>query len=153
MPVPLAVHSVREAIYREAGFASGEGSPITAALGALFHSAASGLLGSDPSRQCHQIVSDAEAAPESWSEALRQHLYRSSIGPWIAKNHAGLEPSTSELLVLWEAIRNFSVWAGGLLWKAHRELGWPASARDLISCEESLSHEFRDPAWTDSVLV
>jgi len=153
MPVPLPVHSVREAIYREAGFAFGEGLPITAALGALFHSAAAGLLGSDPSRNCHDLLADAEAAPESWSEALRQHLYRSSIGPWIAKNHAGLEPSTSELLVLWEAIRNFSVWAGRLLWKAHHELGWPASARDLITCEESLTHEFRDPAWTDSVLV
>lgn len=153
MPVPLAVHSVREAIYQEAGFSFGEGSPVTAALGSLFHSAVAGLLGADPSRNCHELLANAEAARDSWSEALRKHLYHSSIGPWIAKNHVGLDPSTNELLVLWEAIGNFSAWAGGILWKARHELRWPASVRDLIACEESLSHEFRDPTWSDSVVV
>jgi len=153
VPVPIAVRAIREAIYREAGFSFGDGLPVTAAIGALFHRAVAGLLGADPSRNCHDLLANAEAARESWSEALRRHLYQSSIGPWIAENHVGLEPSTTELLVLWEAIGNFSAWAGGILWKARQELGWPASARDLIICEESLNHEFQDPTWTDSVLV
>jgi hypothetical protein len=153
MPANLAVRTVREAIYREAGFVSGGGSPVTAALGSLFHSAAAGLLGNDPARNCHELLANAEATQESWIEALRRHLYRSSIGPCIAGNQAGLESSTSELMVLWEAIGNFSAWAGRILWKAHRDFGWPASARDMVTCEEALSLELRETGWTDSVLV
>jgi len=153
MPATLAVSTVREAIYREAGFVSGGGSPVTAALGSLFHNAVAGLLGADPARNCHELLANAETAQESWIEALRRHLYRSSIGPYIAGNQAGLESSTSELMVLWEAIGNFSAWAGGALWKAHREFGWPASARNMVTCEEALSLELRETGWTDSVLV
>lgn len=153
MPVTLAVSTVREAIYREAGFVSGGGSPVTAALGSLFHNAAAGLLGADPARNCLELLANTEKARESWIEALRRHLYRSSIGPYVAGNQAGLESATSELMVLWEAIGNFSTWAGGVLWKAHRELGWPASARDMVTCEEALSLELRETGWTDSVLV
>jgi hypothetical protein len=153
MPVTLSVRTVREAIYREAGFASGGGSPVTAALGSLFHSAVAGLLGASPERSCHELLANAEKAKDAWIETLRRHLYRGSIGPYIGGNRAGLESSTSELMVLWEAVGNFSAWAGGVLWKAHHELGWPASAREMVTCEESLSLELREPGWTDSVLV
>ena len=151
MPVHLQVREVRNAIYIESGLKAGAGAPATPALGTLFHNVLGSLFGPDPERNCVNALRMAENSVEAWASTLRQHLYLTQVGPYIARNRASLQAATAELQGLWSATENFSKWIAPLLWKYAQELGWPAAGTELISSEEALSWGLREAGWTDSV--
>ena len=151
MTVPLSVGEVRKSLYHAAGLLSGGGKPSTALLGKIFHETFAILVGPDPSSNFHAALDEIDPLIECWRSALLDHAYGRNVGARLRENQAFLSDSTAELLTFWHSMRSMCDWLSSLLWTA-REAGlWDDLTTRLISVEEQLVWELREPGWTDTV--
>ena len=163
MPVELQVRQVRDEILRAAG-GPVRGLPDSSSrlAGTLFHEIFADLLGGDPRLHARAALAAAGGTAEEWSAQLRDHIYRMLLGPRIQANQAALQTATREVLDLWKSLEALAEWLAGILHDAWRRGAFPvaadgaadgAASEPLISPEEPLAWELREPGWTDSVRI
>jgi DNA segregation ATPase FtsK/SpoIIIE, S-DNA-T family len=158
MPVELQVRQVRDEILRAAGGpVRGRADSSTRLAGTLFHEIFAGLFGPDARLHARAALPGAGASVKQWSACLREHTYRLLLGPRMQANHAALQTATREILELWESLEGLAQWLGPILYEAWQRGAFSISANGtadlLISAEESLSWEVREPGWAHSVRI
>jgi len=159
MPVELHVRQVRDEILRAAGGpVHGLSNSSSRLVGMLFHEIFGHLLGSEPRLHARAALPGGSATVEEWSACLRDHIYRLLLGPRVQANHAALQSATKEVLDLWKSLQALAQWLAAILHEAWRRgafsiSGDSGAADRLISVEEPLSWQFREPGWTDSVHI
>lgn len=151
MAVTLQVSQVRKEIYNLAGRAQslGNGLGSTALLGNIFHDVFAELVGDDHQLSYQRVIENAALSREDWAAALIKHTYQKLIGPRFRQNQAALSLVPYQAMICWDAVQGMCRWVAGLLWEAH-EKGLSLT-QSLLTVEEELSWELRDPDWNDSV--
>jgi hypothetical protein len=153
LPIILQVRDVRDAIYLSTSrsASAGSGSPSTLLLGRLFHEVFAALAGSDPTRNFHAAIDEAEPELDEWQRALIKHSYYMLVGPRLRERQAVLHHISDQVLIFWDGVQEMCRWLGELLWQAKLQGNEDLDLSDQLRVEQSLVWELREPEWTDSV--
>jgi len=153
MAVTLQVRDVRAAIYQAAGGpqSAGTGEPSTALLGRLFHEVFADLVGEDGRKNFRAALEDAEPRSCKWRAALVGHTYQQLVGPRLRQHQAVLHHVTDRVLNFWDAVQELCHWLADLLWKERERGVLIPSLGALVSVEQPLCWELREPGWADAV--
>jgi hypothetical protein len=163
MPVTITVSQVREALYRADGgaIAGTTTGNSTALLGQWFHQCLRLLVSGDSLGSPLAALADVAVDPVVWKATLTENAYTNFVGPRLTSQQALLHEAAPQVLQFWQAVRSACDWLAELSWtiNSHRtprrtplHAPWQSLA-DVISTEESLACELREPGWTDSVLL
>jgi DNA segregation ATPase FtsK/SpoIIIE, S-DNA-T family len=163
MPVTITVSQIRDALYRaDSGTTAGEeGGATTALLGQWFHECLGFLVSSDAPASPLDALSEVVADPEVWKATLAERAYAVFVGPRLTGRQALLHEAAPQVLQFWQAVQSACHWLAELSWavksgRPSRRASPPApwqSLADVISSEEPLACEIREPGWSESVLL
>jgi hypothetical protein len=150
MPVALQVRTVREALFKADGHATGEGEPSTLLLGRWFHEIFADLLGTSIKDELMAVLADAEPGCVAWQAALVSDVYRQQVAARLSEHQAALQGDAQAVLSFWRAVREMCGWVTELLWTA-KEAGAAVVVETLFSSEHGMECELREQGWTDAV--
>lgn len=163
MPVTITVSQVRDALYlADRGATAGEtGGSSTALLGRWFHECLGLLVRGESPGSPLAALSDVAADPDVWKATLVERAYADFVGPRLTGQQALLHEAAPQVLQFWQAVQSACDWLANLSWtmnsdrksrRASPRAPWQSLA-DVISTEESLACEIREPGWSDSVVL
>jgi len=161
-PVVVKVTRIREELHRAATLEKDRngdptGQPSTALLGWIFHVSFASLMSFGFKESWRSLPPEVLREPGR----LRQHVYRSLIGPFLQRNQAKISGATSQILAFWQAVSEMCEWTLGMI-EAARAAGlaeydearkeWK-TAPGLISTEQPLQWELSLSGWSRPVRV
>lgn len=157
MPRVLSVSEVRKQLYWAAGGpeSAGDGEPTVALLGTLFHQLFGQLTGPDPHVNMISPLQLADAALDSWQQALTRHAYKTFVAPALSAHQANLQVRGGEVIAYWTAVKALCDWIGSVLFeqRGDDESLEGIRARIFEAAEQDVSAELSDPSWSDTVIV
>ncbi|MGH8551887.1 MAG: FtsK/SpoIIIE domain-containing protein [Methylococcales bacterium] len=156
MPRILSVSEVRKHLYWAAGGpdAAGTGEPTIGFLGSQFHQLFGQITGPDPSVNLVAPLHLADAALESWQQALVTHAYKTFVAPALSANQASLEGRGAEVTAYWNAVNELCEWLGAVLFEQREQDTLEQNrARIFVASEQEVCAELSDPSWSDTVIV
>ena len=156
--VELSISDVRRALWSEMPGKTSEGEASNPLLGQIFHETMAGLFGDDEA-SCWQDALDQETVANS--AVLEDHIYEKLIGPRLAARQAALQDAGEQVLALWKAVRELSLWMTGLLRDAQKsgrirfDKGTRQWTGDQEFClpERMLTWDVCEPGWQAAVRV
>jgi hypothetical protein len=156
-PVRVSVSEVRREIYAASGFAASNGAASTPLLGTLFHELFRRVM-QPSSPDCWSTVLDADTLKDH--KRLREHCWRSIVGPQLRQNQATLQEAAQEVLNFWDATGCLCQYICQLLTNnaEQKALRYDSQKREWVgleqfSLEEELIWRIEDSRWTAPVDV
>ena len=157
MSIQLSISDVRKELYLAAGGPGVQQAihPANLLLGRIFKESFAKLFGNDRRLNWRSAIAGAVPQKKEWQTKIEEHVFKRLIGPQISREQAHLHERTEQVVAFWQAARSLCHWLVAHLWRARRQLASRTDIRFklLVPSEASLSLEFKEEGWTDSVIL
>lgn len=162
MPVLLTVRDVRDALYqaRDRSGRDSDQPAFTAQLGTWFHECLAELTSEGTGPGIRKLLADTAPQLDLWKQTLARMAFDRCVAPRLTRESAALQNASVQVLAYWQAVRAACDWLTELCWAVHESRAEGTSLRsgsawlaltDLLTTEEPLRCELREPHWTNSV--